>query len=123
MSRVNDAFHALKVIRGIVNATQESIDAAIADPARTRAFIDQLRDGSLGADAKPKDLESFVETITLSVRQWHAISHLAISELETMGRALENIRQELELVGIEPRTKNLGEGARGTKPTDKDKPS
>lgn len=113
--RIDDVFHALKVIRRIVDETQEAIEAAVAHPDEDRALLDELRAGIISEGAtKVTDLVSLVEKAETTIRQLHSTGHLLVSERETLGTALESIRHELELVNIVPRTKNLGEGARGS---------
>ena len=113
--RWDDVFIVLKVIRRIVDADiQEASAAAVKGPTRDRQHVDALRAAILSEDAtRGADLVSFVETIELTVREFHSLSHFLISERETLGKALEAIRQELELVDIPPRIDNLGSGARG----------
>lgn len=81
MSRQDDVFHTLKVIRRIVEETHALAVRAIEDGARTRdeGYLDQL-----------------------------------IDERARLATALEGIRLAIAAAAIEPRTRNLGEGARGT---------
>lgn len=112
-NRRDDVFTVLKVIRQIVDETQEAIDAAIQHPDIDRALVDELRAGILDEDATHgTDLVSFVERIAPSITLLHVTCLLLIGERETLGKALKNIRHELELVGVPPRTQNRGEGAR-----------
>jgi len=92
-TRRDDCFHVLKVVRRIVDETHESIEAA-AETERDRALVDEWRDG-------------------IAVARLHSTCHLLISERETLAKALERIGVALDQVGIEPRTRNLGPGARG----------
>lgn len=106
MSRINDAFHVLKVIRRTLTEEHEGIEPAIEHAARDRTHVKKLRDA---IDVQgPESLEWLEEL--------HVICQFLISERETLGKALASIRRELDLVGIAPRTENLGEGARGTDP-------
>lgn len=125
--RLEATFHVLKAIRRIVDQTQEAIDAAIEHPDNDRAFVDELRTGLLDeagiygmhlvfTGLSERDVQSFVERIASPVSQLHAICHGLISERETLAKALESIRRELELVDIPPRTQNRGKGARRSEP-------
>ncbi len=107
MSRHDDVFHALKVIRRIVDQHDEGIEPAIASVAKDRAIVDQLRDTFIGEGA-------LSQTMASSITQLHVLCHFLIGERETLGTALHEIRKELELANITPRTRNLGEGARGS---------
>jgi hypothetical protein len=85
-SRLDDLLQVLKVIRQIVDEHQDAIDIAITDGASDREIVDALQ---------------FAATIP---REYHVVCQLLISERETLGQALEAIRQALDKVDIEPRT-------------------
>jgi hypothetical protein len=121
------------VIKQTVDATAESIESATKDPEKSRKLLDELRNESLGVPAEvgpdgsrftpqlsdirnvAPELFAFVETITTAVRVSHSIGHLMVSELETMGNALLDIRRVLANLHFEPeaRKQNRGAGARG----------
>ncbi len=118
MGRQDELFHVLKVIRRIVDVADEGIGPAIEHVSRDRAHLDELRNGILGKEATQRtDLVRLVNRIESTIRELHALGHFLISERETLGKALDEIRSALELVNLPPRTRNLGETARGTDAT------
>lgn len=115
--RRDDVFHVLKVVRRIVDQHDEGIEPAIASVDTDRALVDKLRADLLSEGAMSP-------TMTSSITKLHTLCHFLIGERETLGKALDEIRRELELVDVAPRTRNLGPSARGTdRPKKAKKPS
>lgn len=102
MTRLDDVFTVLKVVRRGVDATHDLAERAIQNAAADRALADRW---VAGCDAPNVGSEPGVI---------HALCLRLIDERETLAQELECIRRDLDNAGIVPRTRNLGEAARGT---------
>jgi len=100
-SRLDELFHVLKVIRRSVDETHDLAERAIQHAATDRALAEQLHDAARGGEWGSA---------------FHTLCLRLIDERETLAKELERIRSDLDHVGIEPRTKNVGAGARGAHP-------
>jgi hypothetical protein len=130
MARVDDVFTVLKVIRRSVDQTRE-----LTEPARNEAVNSRV--GMLVANlsalitaklttfplAHLNDEPIFVLThaeileATATVEELDTLCRRVTAERDALVKELVAIRRDLDAAGIVPRTRNLGEGARGTDAT------
>jgi hypothetical protein len=100
MTRRDDVFHVLKVIRRTLDVEREGIEPAIAEAARDRTIVKALADA----------IDVHGPESLADLQQLHSMCQFLISERETLGKALESIRRDIDNAGIEPRTRNAGKG-------------
>lgn len=109
MSRSDEAFHVLKVIRREVDETQDVIARGSHETANDRALADDCIAAARG--------EPSTRGARSGATALHTLCRRVIDDREKLAAALEHIRLAIAGADLPPRTRNLGKGARGTDAT------